>query len=186
MKNFFLAFCLMLFIAPGAVQATEVDYVGPEEWEQFDQFMLEREREDEITGLSYLISGALATVGGNVGYYSSTDPFSRGAFALTQSVGIVAMGYGASIYWNGNDFGSFYRAVRDSSLSPGQKTELLQRFLQNERAQKERSRWIRMGTHVLLAAVNLYSASQEQDKDVKRLFQFLGGVNAVIAFTYAF
>ncbi|MBX3041298.1 MAG: hypothetical protein KF789_11385 [Bdellovibrionaceae bacterium] len=182
-KTLLVALSLFFF---STAWADDVVYDGPADWSKFDQFMIDRQKEDEITGLSYLLSGALATIGGNLGYYSSSDSFSRGAYALTQSVGIVAIGYGASIYWNGNEFDSFYRAVRDSSLSSAQKTELLQRFLSNEKTQRERTRWIRMGTHALLAVVNFYSASQEKDKDVKNVFQFLGGVNALLAFTYAF
>lgn len=184
MKKILLIFLSLCFVS--SAWADDVIYDGPADWSKFDQFMIDRQKEDEITGLSYLLSGALATIGGNIGYYSSSDSFSRGAYALTQSVGIVAIGYGASIYWNGNEFDSFYRAVRDSSLTPLQKTEILQKFLSNEKSQRERTRWIRMGTHALLAAVNFYSASQEKDKDVKSIFQFLGGVNALLAFTYAF
>lgn len=178
---------IFLFILiTSTAHADDIDYDGPSNWESFHQFMIERAKQDEITGLSYMISGGLAAVGGNIGYYSSTDTFSRGAYALTQSAGIFAIGYGASIYWNGNEFDSFYRAVRDSSLSPLQKTEVLQKFLENERAQKDREDMIRMGTFILLSAMNFYSATQEDDNDVKNVFNFLGGVNLLLAFSYAF
>jgi hypothetical protein len=180
-------FVVALILLGGiSVQAQDLIYDGPSQWSDFDEFMREREEEDRVTGLSYIISGAIATVGGIAGYYSSQDSFSRGAYAITQTVGIMSLGYGASIYYNGNEYDSFYRAVRDSSLSPLQKTEILRRFLENEKAELKRSQWIRTGTHILLAAVNFYSANQEKDKDVKGLFQFLGAVNAAIAISYAF
>lgn len=173
-------------VSSPAFAAEDIEYEGPAQWQHFDKFMREREEEDRITGLSYIISGAIATLGGSVGYYSSDDTFSRGAYAITQSVGIAALGYGASVYWNGNEYNSFYRAVRDSSISPSQKSEILSRFLENEKGQRARARWIRAGTHIVLAAVNFYSASREKDKDVRNIFNFLGGVNAVIGFSYAF
>lgn len=186
MKKFFLLFLSLTLLTPSLSFADEMSYDGPPSWQNFDDFMKQREQEDEITGLSYLISGAIATVGGSVGYYGSSDTFSRGAYAITQSVGVAALGYGATIYFNGNEYDSFYRAVRDSSLSSAQKNEVLQRFLANEKEQHDRARWIRVATHTLLAALNFYSAAHEKDKDVRNIFQFLGGVNAVIAVSYAF
>lgn len=161
-----------------------VRYDGPESWVAFEEQMKDQERKDQVAGISYMVSGGIATLGGIAGAQNSTDVLSRGIFAISQTLGVAALGYGASLYWNGNDYASFYRAVRDSSLSSAQKTELLQKFLANERAQNDRSRWIHITTHGLLAAVNFYSASQEENKDVRSLLQLLGVVNVVIAFTW--
>lgn len=163
-----------------------VDYEGPAAWASFDDYMRERAREDERTGLSYIVSGVLATVGGFAGYASAEDPASRGVYALTQSVGLSALGYGAAVYWNGNNYNSFYRSLRDAPLTPAQKTEILRRFLDEEKARRENTRWIRVGTHSLLAVVNLISADREKDEGVRGVLQFLGGVNTVFALSYAF
>lgn len=188
MKKLFAIFMTIVLMTPVAhAGEAETDlYDGPARWAEFDKFMKEREKQDRITGLSYLISGGVATIGGVAGYYSSEDAFSRGMYAVSQSVGIAAIGYGASVYWIGNEYNSFYRAVARSSLSPSQKSELLKFFLEQERERKEAARWIRVGTHALLAAVNFYNASKESDRDVKNLFNFLGGVNLVIGLSYTF
>lgn len=184
MIRFFVTLVIILMTA--IAQADDVIYDGPSDWTLFDQFMKKQEEEDQIKGLSYLVSGTLATVGGSIGYYESSDTFSRGAYALTQSLGILAIGYGASIYWTGNEFGSFYTAVKDSNLTNAQRNELLARFLKAEQIRYERDQAIRMSTHFLLAAVNFYASTRETDKDVKKLFQFLGGINLFLALTYAF
>lgn len=158
-------------------------YDGPATWAEFEVDMRKREHADEVVGLSYMVSGGIAMIGGIIGVQSSPDPYSRGFFAISETLGIAALGYGASIYWNGNEYSSFYRAVRDSSLPPAQKTELLRKFLENERAEYQRAEWIRIATYSLLAAVNFYAASQEPNPDVRRLLQFLGGVNLVLAFS---
>lgn len=177
---------IVLTLPAHAWQAVEVRYEGPESWTNFETYMREREHADRIEGLSYMIGGSIATLGGVAGYYSATDVLSRGVFAVSQTLGVVSIGYGASIYWNGNDYSSFYRAVRDSSLTPAQKTEVLKNFLENEREARVRSEWIGFGTQLLLATVNFYSASKEKDRDLRNLFQLMGALNIGIAFAYVF
>lgn len=169
---------------PDAVEAGP--YEGPANWSDFELYMQERERHDRLRGLGYMLSGAVATLGGLAGYNSSEDSFGRAVYAVSQTVGIAAVGYGASVYWNGNEYDSFYGAIKNSSLSVDQKTELLQRYLALERRERERNRWIQFGTSVLLAVVNFSSAEREKDPNVKGVLQFLGGVNAVIALSYTF
>ncbi len=161
-------------------------YEGPTTWQDFESYMQERERLDQIRGLSYMLSGAVATAGGLAGYNSTQDSFGRSVYAIAQTVGIAAMGYGASVYWNGNEYDSLYGSLKGSSLSTDQKTEIIMRYLSIERRERERDRWIQFGTSVLLAVVNFSSAEKEKDPNVKGVLQFLGTVNAVFALTYTF
>jgi hypothetical protein len=172
--------------SPAKAFAQDEGYQGPVRWDSFHKYMEERNEEDRVRGVSYMISGAIATLGGVAGYYSSTDSLSRGIYAIAQSVGVAAIGYGANTYWIGNEYNSFYYAVQGSSLSPEQKAELLQRFLDRESDQRRKATWIKIATHSLLAVANLYSAAHETDTTVKGVLGFLAGTNAVIAFSYAF
>jgi hypothetical protein len=183
MKSLMVA--LLLLISAGA-SASDIIYEGPADWSSFDKFMNSKAREDEISGISYMISGVIASVGGAVGYYSSEDPNSRGLYAVAESVGVAALGYGATVYFVGNEYVSFYRAVDGSRLSPLQKTEILKRFLDNEKKENERRRWIKVATHSLIAAINFYSASRDEDRNIRGVLNFLGAVNLVMAATYAF
>lgn len=187
MKKLLLLLLMMIFSA-GVAQAEDddLDYGGPVQWESFQHYMKERHEEDRIRGVSYMISGTIAAVGGIAGYHNSEDSFSRGLYAIAQSVGMAAIGYGANSYWNGNEYNSFYYAVEGARLTPGQKAELLQRLLEKEKDERRRSRWIKVATYSLIAAANLYSASQEDDRNVRNVLHFLAGTNAVIAFSYAF
>lgn len=186
MRLLLLIFLLIHLGAVVAKASSHVDYQGPLHWDSFRSYMLEREKEDRIMGLSYMISGAVATVGGIAGYYNSEDSFSRGVYAIAQSVGVAAIGYGANRYWNGNEYSSFYYALDGAPLTSEQKLEVLKRYLEKEKDEREKSRWIKIATHSLIAVVNFYSASHEEDRNVRGVLNFLGGANAIIALSYAF
>jgi hypothetical protein len=161
-------------------------YTGSAQWDSFRDYMSTRQHEDQVLGASYIISGAVATIGGVVGYYNSQDSFTRGVYAVAQSVGVAAIGYGASQYWIGNEYNSFFYAVDGAPLSSSQKADLLQRYLERDREVRQRTRWIKVVTHSLVATVNLYNSTRESDPNVRSILQFLAGTNAVIAFSYAF
>jgi hypothetical protein len=188
MKRLLLVFMMMFLMATTARAEADgdSDYGGPTQWDSFRHYMKERQEDDRIRGMSYMISGAIATVGGIAGYYNADDSFNRGVYAIVQSVGVAAIGYGANSYWNGNEYNSFFYAVEGAHLTGAQKAELLQRFLEKEKEQRRRSRWINVATHSLIAVANLYSASHEQDRNVRGVLNFLAGTNAIIAFSYAF
>lgn len=189
MKRLWILIIVMVcsaFASSGWAEGVDEEYSGPVHWNSFQRYMRERHEEDRIKGLSYLISGVTATIGGLVGYYESEDSFSRGLYVIAQSVGVAAIGYGATTYWNGNEYNSFYYAVEGARLSPGQKEEVLRRFLEREQEERRKSRWIKVATHSLIAVANLYSASREEDKNVRGVLNFLAGTNAVVAFAYAF
>jgi hypothetical protein len=161
-------------------------YEGQAQWDEFKKFTIAQQEQDEETGMSYMISGAVATVGGAYGFSASEEVFSRSIFAITSSLGIAAIGLGANYYFTGNEVTSFYYAVEHTSLSAAQKNELLRNYLERERKARETRRWIQVATHALIAAVNFYGASQTHDDGAKSVFYFLGGVNTLMAVTYSF
>lgn len=156
------------------------------DWGSFEKFMQSEQEKNKQKGISYIISGILATVGGTIGYQSSHDPLSRGVYALSQSLGVGALGYGVHFLWIGSDYSSFYAAVKKSSLNAAQRSEILHLFLQQEKEKKENENRLKILTHSLVAAVNLYSASREQDPQLKSFFSFLAGINALMAMNYSF
>ncbi|MBO9666513.1 MAG: hypothetical protein J7501_06825 [Bdellovibrio sp.] len=164
----------------------DLEYKGLPNWSEFRGFVLEQQREDERLGLSYMISGGLAAVGGVVGYNLAEDPFSRSVYAITSTVGIAAIGLGASYYWTGNEYDSFYYALEHANISIQEKNAILKRYLEKERQWRENRRWIRVATHALIAVANFYSAAQEENSDVKSVFYFLGAANTVMAISYTF
>lgn len=113
MKKLLLIFMMMFFAVTSAwaEESEDLGYGGPVQWESFKRYMKDRQEEDHIRGVSYMISGTVAVLGGVAGYYNSEDSFSRGIYAIAQSVGVAAIGYGANKYWNGNEYNSFFYAV---------------------------------------------------------------------------
>ncbi|WII72296.1 hypothetical protein QJS83_00250 [Bdellovibrio sp. 22V] len=177
---------ILWVVSPSWALEREVSYDGSPNWNEFRHFVLEQQYEDEKMGLAYMISGAVAAVGGTIGYYQSEELFSRTIFAITSNVGLAAMGLGASYYWTGNEVDSFFYAIDGSSLSLAEKNEVLQRYLFKDREEKRKRRWIRVATYALIAAANFYSASREESADLRSVFYFLGGANTVLAISYSF
>ncbi|NUN07283.1 MAG: hypothetical protein HUU57_16180, partial [Bdellovibrio sp.] len=106
--------------------------------------------------------------------------------SIASNVGFAAIGVGALSYLTYSERDSFFYALDGSSLSVQQRNEVLQRYLIKERQERDKRRWIRVATHALIAAVNLYSASQEKQSDIRSLYYFLGAANTVLAVSYSF
>ncbi|MBV2167657.1 MAG: hypothetical protein KUL82_03015, partial [Bdellovibrio sp.] len=64
-------YLLVLMLASTSLWAFEGDssYAGPAQWTEFREYILHQQKENERVGLGYMISGAVAAVGGGVGYY---------------------------------------------------------------------------------------------------------------------
>lgn len=182
-----LALVIVTFLSFQALaQERELDYDGAANWNDFRKYISTQRELDEQKGLGYILSGGVAAVGGAIGFYQSEEVFSRTVFAITSNIGLAAIGVGASYYWTGSSVDSFFYAIDGSSLSLAEKNEVLQRYLDKERQEKENRRWIRVATYSLIALANLYSASQEESADIQSVFYFLSGANALLAVSYSF
>lgn len=186
MMKWMIAILTLTFSLQTFAQERELEYEGEANWKDFRQYVLTQQELDQQKGLGYIISGTVAAIGGSVGFYQSEEIFSRTVFAITSNIGLAAIGVGASYYWTGSSVDSFFYAIDGSSLSLAEKNEVLQRYLEKEREEKENRRWIRVATYSLIAAANLYSATQESSADVQSVFYFLAGANALLAVSYSF
>ncbi len=155
-------------------------------WSNFKSYMMERKNSDYINGLSYVISGSVATVGGIIGYETSQDPIAKAVFGLSQSIGIAAIGYGA-YQWNiGSEHNSVYAALSRSKLSENQRNEFLENYFAHLKVTKKKTRLIQAVTHGLVAGLNGYYAAKEKNKDLKAAFGFIAGINVLAAISYSF
>lgn len=184
--SFLLIFCLSLGALAQGSGVAENNPENARDWKSFDAYMSAINEQDQTTGVSYLASGLLVTVGSVAGYYATDDSTSKVAYAFSQSLGIAAIGYGAAKLTIGHEYNSFYAAVKGTQLTAAQKNSLLKIYLEQEKEKKEAIRKIKIATHLLLGAVNLYSATREKDTNVKTVFQFLSGINFAIALAYTF
>lgn len=186
MKLYLIVVAFLISSPAWAALQREKVYSGSANWTEFRQHVLHQQREDERAGIAYMISGAVAAIGGTIAYQQSEEVFSRTIFAITSNLGLAAIGLGATYYWTGNELDSFYYAIEGSSLSLAERNEVLERFLYKQQEEKRRAKWIRVATHALLAAANIYGATQEENKEISSVFYFLGGANAMLALTYTF
>lgn len=186
MKIFFLTAMFSFVSSLTWAFETDLTYHGEAQWNEFRQFALKQQDENEKLGQAFIISGVLATIGGSVGYYQSEELLSRTIFAITSNLGIAAIGLGASYLWTGSPVDSFFYAIDGSSLSLQEKNEVLRRYLYKEHKENEHRRWIKVATHALIAALNIYTATQETSSEVRSVFYFLGGVNILLAVSYSF
>lgn len=186
MMKFMAIILVTVFSFQALAQERELEYEGAANWNDFRKYVLNQQEQDQQKGMGYIISGTVAAVGGAIGFYQSEEVFSRTVFAITSNIGLAAIGVGASYYWTGSSVDSFFYAIDGSSLSLAEKNEVLQRYLDKEREEKENRRWIRVATYSLIAAANLYSASQEKSADIQSVFYFLSGANALLALSYSF
>jgi hypothetical protein len=157
------------------------------EWGEFEMRMHERQELDRIDGLSYLISGSLALVGGLVGQNISTDPLEKGVYTIFQTIGVASIGYGIYKWRLGDDERWMYETLSTSEgLTPTQKASVMKSYYQQKKDRLRREKIMRAITHGLIAGLNFYGATQQKSENVKNALIFLGGVNtlAVISFTF--
>ena len=156
------------------------------DWSAFDKAMGDLRSEEHRTGVSYVISGTLVTVGSLVAPFSTNDTATKFVYGLAQGVGVAAIGYGIAKLADSSEFDSFYESLRNSTIREDQKTALVQSYLERERQRRERLRKISLYSHLSLGAMNVYSAIAERDKNAKVFMGFLASVNFALAFSCSF
>lgn len=156
------------------------------DWRSFEEIVEQARAEDRTLGTSYLLSGALVALGGVAGAQSAGDDTSKLMFTLSQSLGIAGIGYGIAKLSFGNQYNSLYDALRDTSLTKEQRDQIVRIFMEREREKQQSMKHIKIITHILLGAVNLYAASKEENSNSKTFLQFFGGANFALAAAYTF
>jgi hypothetical protein len=181
---------LVLIFAAGTASAqTDIAPTGTYEtnWLKFDTFIQEQTESDTISAYSYLISGGLATVGGIIGYANSQDQFAKVVYAVSQSIGIAAMGYGGFQLVVGNEHRLFHSTLSQTQgLSDFEKNRLVSNYFKNRKIQEKKSRTVKAITHGLVAILNFVNAAQENNSDLKTALYFVGGVNALASISFSF
>jgi hypothetical protein len=156
-------------------------------WEDFSQLM-ERQREREkMEGVSYIVSGTLILLGGEVGYRGSNDSIQKFAYSFSQSLAIGAIGFGIYTYNRGAASNDVYRMLRDTTgLTLNQREQMLKIYLEGHYHRRKNARWIQLISHSLIAALNLSKASQTNDPELRNALYTFGGLNALAAISITF
>jgi len=157
-----------------------------ESWKTFQETMERIHQEERTEGISYIVSGALVTVGGLAGTQNSNDPGSKLIFGLSESLGVAGMGYGIAKLSYGNEYNSFYESLKTVSLTPAQRDELVRNYMLGEREKQRKIREISLFTFLLIGALNAYSAAKESDQTAKTVYEVFAGVNLAVGVAFAF
>jgi hypothetical protein len=157
-------------------------------WEDFSKEVELQKEKDRKNGLSYVISGSLALVGGILGNNVAEDTAEKGIYTVFQTIGVASIGYGAYTWQIGGEERSIYQSLQYSKLTPEQKTQFLRAYNYQRKEKEKRDRYIRAITHGLIAGLNFYNASQQKQDSLKSTLNFIGGVNllAAVSFTFEF
>lgn len=162
----------------------EINLSSMQSWSDFSSAMQEQEKRDKETGFAYMLSGALLTLGGSIGYHNAKTSVEKLAFSVTQSLGIAGVGYGATLYHVGHNHRAFYKSIDNvPSLSDTQKDDIFLSYAREMRSREVNSRWIRVVSHSLVAAINIYNGSREEDESLRQGLYFIGAANAFAAFS---
>lgn len=193
---------LLLFLLPLILRAQPQQPVGlrptqgiqsqiklsqPDSWNYYSKLALDQEEADRTQGLSYIISGSLAILGGIAGTNVTADPLEKGIYALFQTIGVASVGYGSHKYFIGDEKRLLMRSLRESTdLNNQQKVAFLKIYLNEKKKNQTKENYIKVVTHGLIAAMNIYNASLQQQGSVKNALYFIGGANLLASISFAF
>ncbi len=157
------------------------------DWERFETFSKNKTRNDYLNGLSYIISGSLAYVGGQFGQSASNDQIEKGVFSVFQTIGIASIGYGAYTWKVGGDDRLLYETLQEApGLDERDRAAIVRSYFSSRREREKRERLVKAITHGIIAAHSLYTATQQTNESIKNAFFFIGGVNVLATISYSF
>jgi hypothetical protein len=157
----------------------------PPEWSKYLEWSQSQLANEQRDGISYIISGSLAVIGGVIGGSLSTDHVERGMYTVFQTIGLASVGYGAHMYWIGSSDRRTFEILNNSTMSYDARLEYLRAAEQHRQTVRRRERILRIATHALIAGLNVYSASIQGNETIRNGLYFVGGLNALAAISYS-
>lgn len=176
---------IMIFLSQNLFSA-ETAGPGPKSASEF--FLQEAKLKEKVYRFNpyeTIISGSIAFVIGNVGFYTTKSSVLKLGYSGVQTIGIINVGHGIYEVNSPSVEGELYRflgkdkfpAVSKEALS----IKLIQVFAQEERAKRMA---IFYGSSLLSLQYFVNSFVGDTQKDLKKIYMFMGGVNLIIA-TYS-
>lgn len=156
-------------------------------WDDFELNYQKSLEADKTQGISYIISGSIALVGGLAGNGVTSDPLEKGVYAIFQTIGVASIGFGAYKWQIGDDNRLLIQSLKyNDNLSNGQKLSVLKSIEKEKGTLKEKEKLIKAITHGMIAALNFYNASLQKNSSVKNGLYFIGTANALASISYSF
>jgi hypothetical protein len=145
---------------------------------------LESKPKHEFNQYEDIISGSLAFVIGNVGYFTTNSSTLKIAYSGVQTVGIVAVGHGIYDYYYPHFESRLLALLSEKKMTRGKLSNGYISLLgEMDRAKRLSLLW---SSTLLTLQYGLNSfVGKDIPSDMKDIYLFLGGVNAIIA-TYSY
>lgn len=155
-----------------------------ESYNEFSERVKSGSQVSRNDGLGYMLSGGIALAGGGYGFSQAEKPVEKGFYSIAQSLGLLAIGYGAEAYFLKQDDEIFIQVLNSTELTRDQKDRMVETYLKEKRDREDDIRWIRRTTFGLAGALNLLYASQTDDSTLRGFLYLTAGVQFVWAFTF--
>lgn len=156
-------------------------------WPEQEQAMLREQQNDRSNGISYIVSGSIALVGGIAGSSMTGDPLEKGIYALFETIGVASVGYGAYKWQIGDERRLLMTSLQETQeLTQDQKLAILLRYQKDKKILEKKERLLKALTHSLIAALNFYNGSQQTQGGVRNTLYFIGGANVLACLSYTF
>ncbi len=172
-----ISILFFLFILP-------LSFAQASSYSEFAEQVKYQTQTTQKEGLSYMLSGGLALVGGGIGWSRSHESVEKGFYSLAQSLGLLAIGYGAEAYYLKQDDEMFLNVLNSGDLNLAQKNKMVESYLAEKKEKEESLFWIQRTTFGLAGLLNVIYASQAKDQTLQNFLYVTAGVQLVWAFTF--
>lgn len=144
------------------------------------QKSLENKPEATFNQYEDIIAGSLAFVIGNVGYFTTDSSTLKIAFSGVQTVGIIGVGHGIYDYYYPHFETRLLKLLSKKKMTRGQLADGYVALLgEMDRAKRISLLWS-SSLLTMQYALNAF-VSKDVPQDMKDIYLFLGGVNAIVA-----
>lgn len=172
--HFFLSILLLL----------TTEFAVAESYSEFSSRIRSQVSDREKDGLGSMISGGIALLGGSYGWSQAEKPVEKGFYSIAQTLGLLAIGYGAETYFLRQDEEIFLQVLSSVELSAAQKDRMVTSYLKEKKQRAEEAQWIRRATLGLGGVLNLIYAQQTKDPSLKSFLYLTAGVQFVWGFSF--
>lgn len=180
-------FFLVILLSCFSIEASDSEFQFENtDWSEFSKEVELQKIYDKRNGISYVISGSLALLGGIWGQGVTNDTAEKGVYMAFQTIGVASVGYGAYTWHVGGEERSLYTTLKNLKYTEEQKSQFLKQYKLQMKERKKKENLVRAVTHGLLAGINLYNGSQQKQDSLKGALYFVGTVNLLAAASYTF
>ncbi len=171
---------LILFVGSALAQTQN----KPSAYQFLKKKSLESRPTYEFNKYEDIISGSIAFAIGNIGYFTTDSSTLKIAYSGVQTVGIVAVGHGIYDYYYPHFDTRLLELLSKKRMTRGELSDGYVSLLgEMERAKRLSLLW---SSSLLTAQYALNSfLGDDVPSDLKDIYLFLGGVNAIVA-TYSY